>query len=140
LIPITRSIAVDESEIEETFVCASGPGGQKVNTTATAVKLRFDVAHSPSLPEDVRRRLIRMARNRITEEGILVIDARRFGTQKQNRRDARNRLADLIRRASRKPKLQRRTRPPAESKRRRLEQKKRRAEIKRLRKPSGEFI
>jgi ribosome-associated protein len=135
---VAQDITLDESEIEETFVRASGPGGQKVNKTATAVKLRFDVARSASLPEDVRRRLLQMAANRITQEGVLVIDARRFRTQEQNRRDARDRLVALIRRAARQPSRRRRTRPPAAAKRRRLQQKKRRAETKRLRKPPSE--
>jgi ribosome-associated protein len=138
LIPVTRTIHLDESEIEESFVRSSGPGGQKVNKTATAVKLRFDVARSASLPEDVRRRLLRMAAKRITQEGVLVIDARRFRTQEQNRRDARERLVALIRQAARKPHPRRRTRPPAAAKRRRLQQKKCRSEIKRLRKPPSE--
>ena len=138
MIPVTRTISLDESEIEESFVRSSGPGGQKVNKTATAVKLRFDVTHSPSLPDDVRRRLLRMAANRITQEGVLVIDARRFRTQEQNRRDARDRLVALIRQAARKPHPRRRTRPPAAARRRRLQQKKRRSEIKRLRKPPSD--
>jgi ribosome-associated protein len=135
---VTRTIKIDESEIEETFVRASGPGGQKVNKTATAVKLRFDVARSASLPEDVRRRLLQMAANRITQEGVLLIDARRFRTQEQNRRDARDRLVALIRMAAREPRLRRRTRPSAAAKRRRLQRKKRRSEIKRLRKTPSE--
>jgi ribosome-associated protein len=138
LIPVTRTIHLDESEIEESFVRSSGPGGQKVNKTATAVKLRFDVARSASLPDDVRRRLLRMAANRITQEGVLVIDARRFRTQEQNRRDARERLVALIRQAARKPHPRRRTRPSAAAKRRRLQQKKRRSETKRLRKPPSD--
>ena len=133
MIRITESIAIDEREIQEEFVRASGPGGQHVNKVATAVKLRFDMAHSPSLPDDVRERLIRLAGRRITEEGMIVIDARRFRSQERNRQDARERLSALIRRAAERPKSRRKTRPTAASKRRRLEEKRRRGEIKRTR-------
>jgi ribosome-associated protein len=133
MIQVTKSIAIDEAELREEFIHASGPGGQHVNKVATAVKLRFDVAHSPALPEDVRRRLMRLAGKRITEEGELVIDARRFRSQERNRRDARERLVALIRKASEKPKPRRKTRPTAASKRRRLEEKRRRSAIKRSR-------
>lgn len=133
MIRITESIAIDEREIQEEFVRASGPGGQHVNKVATAVKLRFDMAHSPSLPDDVRERLIRLAGRRITEEGVIVIDARRFRSQERNQQDARERLSALIRRAAERPKSRRKTRPTAASKRRRLEEKRRRGEIKRTR-------
>jgi len=131
----TRSISIDEDELEEHFIRSSGPGGQKVNKTATAVQLRFDVARSPSLPDDVRKRLIRLGAKRITDDGVLVIDARRYRTQEGNRRDARRRLAELIRKAARRPKARRKTKPGPAAKKRRLEEKRRRSEKKRLRGP-----
>jgi ribosome-associated protein len=134
LIKITHNISIDEREIKEEFVRSSGPGGQNVNKVATAVKLRFDVVRSPTLPEDVRERLLRLGGKRITEKGILVIDARRFRTQERNRQDALKRLVALIERASRSPKSRKKTRPTAASKRRRLEGKHQRSEIKRMRK------
>jgi len=133
MIRITRTVAIDESEIQEYFVRSSGPGGQNVNKVATAVQLRFDVAHSPSLPEEVRIRLISLAGNQITEEGILIIDARRFRTQGRNREDATDRLVELIRNAAQRPKIRRKTRPTLASKMRRLDSKRHNAEGKRLR-------
>ena len=135
MIHITRTITIDESEIQEYFVRASGPGGQNVNKVATTVQLRFDVANSRSLPEEVRKRLILLAGNRITEDGILIIDARRFRTQGQNREDATSRLVELIRNAAQRPKFRRRTRPTLASKIRRLESKRRGGESKRVRGP-----
>ncbi len=131
----TRTITIDESEIQEYFVRASGPGGQNINKVATAVQLRFDVANSRSLPEEVRTRLISLAGNRITEDGILIIDARRFRTQGRNREDATDRLVELIRNAAQRPNIRRRTRPTLASKIRRLESKRRGAESKRVRGP-----
>ncbi len=135
MIHITRTITIDESEIQEYFVRASGPGGQNVNKVATAVQLRFDVTNSRSLPEEVRIRLISLAGNRITEDGILIIDARRFRTQGRNREDATDRLVELIRNAAQRPKIRRKTRPTLASKIRRLESKHRSAESKRIRGP-----
>jgi ribosome-associated protein len=133
MIPITDDIAIDESEVSESFVRASGPGGQNVNKVATAVQLRFDVRRSPSLPEPVRARLGKLAGSRLTKEGVIVIFADRFRTQERNREDALSRLVTLIRRASVAPKPRRQTRPTAASKERRLKAKSGRGAVKRLR-------
>jgi ribosome-associated protein len=133
MIRVTEDIEIDDSEIQMDFVRASGPGGQNVNKTSTAVQLRFDVGHSPALSEDVRERLTRLAGQRITKDGVLVIDARQFRTQERNRRAAIERLTELIRKAAQKPKRRRKTRPTPASQRRRLAAKRRRSEIKRLR-------
>ncbi|MBN1975782.1 MAG: aminoacyl-tRNA hydrolase [Anaerolineae bacterium] len=138
MIQITPAIAIAESEITLEFVRASGPGGQNVNKVATAVQLRFDARNSPSLPDGVRERLVRIAGKQVTEEGVLVIEARRFRTQERNRQDAIDRLVALILKATQEPKARRSTRPTAASKRRRLETKHRQSEKKRLRQPPAE--
>lgn len=139
MIKITEKIFIDESEIEEEFIRSSGPGGQNVNRVATAVQLRFDIASSPSLPVDVRDRLLRIAGKRATEKGVLIIEARRYRSQEKNRRDAMDRLTTLITKASEKPRTRRATKPTYESKRRRLESKRQRSRIKRLRRPAAEY-
>ena len=129
-IRISEAIAIEESEIEERFVQSSGPGGQNVNKVATAVQLRFDVVNSPSLPELIRAKLMRLAGRRLTGNGVLLIEARRYRTQERNRADARVRLVELIRRAA-IPEVKRiPTRPTLASKRRRLDTKKKRAATK----------
>lgn len=133
MIYITPAISIDEREIQEDFIRASGPGGQNVNKVATAVQIRFHVGNSPSLPDDVRRRLMRMAGRRITEDGLLIIHARRFRTQKQNRQDAIDRLVELIRKAAEKPRPRRKTTPTHASRIRRLEAKTHRSKTKHLR-------
>lgn len=130
---VTAQIVIGENELEEHFIQASGPGGQNVNKVATAVQLRFDVAHSPSLPEDVRHRLLALCGRRLTQDGVLVLIARRHRPQERNRADARARLAELIREAAVPPKPRRPTRPTLASKRRRLEAKSARSNLKRNR-------
>jgi ribosome-associated protein len=133
VIRINAEIAIEEREIEESFLRSPGPGGQNVNKLKTAVQLRFDVRRSPSLPEPVRRRLERLAGRRITGEGVLVLTAQRHRTRERNRADALERLVELIRKAAVPPMPRRPTRPTVGSKQRRLEAKKRRGRNKQLR-------
>jgi ribosome-associated protein len=130
MLQVTPSIVIDDSEIEERFVRASGPGGQNVNKVATAVQLRFDAGRSTSIDDDVRARLIAIAGSRMTADGVLVIDARTFRTQAQNREAARERLVELLRQAAVRPKRRRKTRPSGASRLQRLESKRRRANTK----------
>lgn len=132
-IHITPSISINEDEIQFTFVRSSGPGGQHVNKISSAVQLRFDVLRSPSLPGDVKNRLIHMAGKRVSREGILILDARNQRSQYKNRQEAMRRLTDLITKAAKKPKKRIKTGPSLVSKQRRLQAKKHRAEIKRHR-------
>lgn len=131
-IPVTDEISLDEAELDFDYVLASGPGGQNVNKTSSAVRLRFDVRRSPSLPEPVRARLERIAGRRLTQDGVLVIAAQRFRSQLRNREDAVERLAAMIREAAAPPPKPRRpTRPSLGARRKRLAEKSRRAEVKR---------
>jgi len=138
MIEVNERVSIDEAEIEERFVLASGPGGQNVNKVATAVQLRFDVRRSPNLPEEVRARLLTLAGRRVNAEGVLVIDARRYRSQERNRADARARLVALIDAACRVPVRRRPTRPTVASRHRRMDAKTRRGSIKRLRGDRGD--
>jgi ribosome-associated protein len=133
MIRINPQVELDEREIQEDFVRASGPGGQNVNKVSTAVQLRFDVAHSPSLPEPVRARLAVLAGRRLTRDGVLIIEAERYRSQRRNRDDALERLVELIREACEVDKPRRPTRPTLASQKRRLESKQRQGETKKLR-------
>ena len=123
MIQMTPTLAIDERELEEAFIRSEGPGGQNVNKVSTAVQLRFDVLHSPSLPPDTRERLLKIAGSHLTKDGVLILTARRFRTQAQNRQDALDQLADWLRRAEVRPKAHLKTKPTYASQQRRLDQK-----------------
>jgi ribosome-associated protein len=133
MIEATPTIRIDDREIQLDFIRASGPGGQNVNKVSSAVQLRFDVAHSTSLPEEVRQRLVHLAARRINKDGILILEANQFRTQEQNRQEAIERLVELVRRAAHKPRSRKKTRPTATSIERRLQEKRHRGQTKRLR-------
>jgi ribosome-associated protein len=133
MIEITPSLSIDEKEIQVEFIRASGPGGQNVNKVASSVQLRFDVGNSASLDPDVKERLTRLAGSRMTDEGVLIIEAKRYRTQEQNRADAVQRLINLIQKALEKPKERKATRPSRTAKAARVGDKKKRGEIKRTR-------
>ena len=139
MIRITPAISIDESELTEDFVRSSGPGGQNVNKLSTAVQLRFNVRQSPSLPNDVAIRLMRLAGSRLTKEGVIVITAQRHRTQERNRQDARDRLIELIQEAAVVPAKRRPTKPTKAAREKRLESKKRRGSIKGLRRTKPSF-
>ena len=133
MLQITPSIQINENELQFDYIRASGPGGQNVNKVATAVQLRFDISNSPSLASDLKGRLLRLAGNRINADGILLIEAKRFRTQEQNREDATQRLVELLRKAAIKPKKRLKTKPTKASKEERLKEKKQRGVIKKTR-------
>ena len=137
MIEVTEEISIADDEIHLDYVRASGPGGQKVNKTSTAVQLRFDVRNSQSLSDVVRDRLIQIGGKRVTDDGVLIIEASRFRSQEENRQDAISRLVELVRDAAQPPKERKETRPTTSSKRKRLQEKKKRSEKKRLRKRVG---
>ncbi len=138
MIRISRTIAVAESELAFEFIRSSGPGGQNVNKVATAVRLTFDIRRSPSLPAEVRERMLLLAGKRADAGGVLAIVARRHRTQEANRRDAVERFVELVRRAAERPRVRRETKPTAAAKRRRLESKHRRAKLKAERRAAPE--
>jgi len=135
MIWITDKIFIDEQELKLDFIRSSGPGGQNVNKLSTAVQLRFDAAHSPSLPVEVRKRLIEKADKRLTKEGVLIIEARRFRTQERNRKDALLRLVGLIREAAFEPKKRHETKPSFRAIKDRLVKKQLRGKTKKMRWP-----
>ena len=130
---INSSIQINENELTFDYIRAAGPGGQNVNKVATAVQLRFDVWNNESLPVDVKSRLIKLAGKRITNEGVLIIEARRFRTQEQNRDDAIERFTTLLRKSLEAPKRRQKTKPTASSREKRLQSKKKRSDVKRIR-------
>ena len=130
---ITDTLSIDDSELEWDFVRSSGPGGQNVNKVATAVQLRFAVRRSPSLPDDVRERMVRLAGKRMTSDGVLVIQARRFRSQEGNRQDAWDRLSELVKKALIRPRVRKPSRPSKLAKQKRLNAKKKRGELKKMR-------
>jgi ribosome-associated protein len=136
MIEITPSLSIEESELSFDYIRSAGPGGQNVNKVSTAVQMRFDLEGSSSLPEDVKSRLHSLARNRITEEGVLIIEAHRFRTQEQNRADALARLVALIQQASEPPKPRKKTRPSAAARAKRVDEKRQRGVIKQMRRSS----
>lgn len=133
MLEITPSFSIDERELQFDFIRAAGPGGQNVNKVATAVQLRFDIVNSSSLASDIKGRLIQLAGKRVNADGVLMLEAKRFRTQEQNREDAIQRLVELIRKALLKPKPRRKTKPTAASKEKRLKAKKVKGATKRLR-------
>jgi ribosome-associated protein len=133
MLEITPSFSIDERELQFDFIRSAGPGGQNVNKVATAVQLRFDIANSPSLASDIKGRLIQLAGKRVNADGVLMLEAKHFRTQEQNRADAIQRLVELIRKALVKPKPRRKTKPTAASKEKRLKAKKVKGATKRLR-------
>jgi ribosome-associated protein len=138
MLQITPTLSIPDDELTCTFIRASGPGGQNVNKVASAVQLRFDVQNSPSLTEEIKARLIKLAGNKMTQDGVLVIEAKRYRSQEQNRSNAEQRLVAFIQKALVKPKRRRLTRPTAASQVRRIESKKRKGKTKRLRQPPEE--
>jgi len=133
MIEITSSLSLDENEIQLDFIRSSGPGGQNVNKVASGVQLRYNISTANTLPDEVKQRLYSIARNRISEDGVLIIEAKRFRTQEQNRVDALARLVALIQQASEPPKPRKKTRPSAAARAKRVDEKRQRGVIKQLR-------